>query len=203
MTKTIKMLALAAAATIAVPAMAQVGAVATVDLGKAVADVTALKTAQTQIQTQYKAQIDTFTQRRQAAATELQPLQTEIQSLQRAGNTPPATLQSKIQAFQTREAALQQQLAPLAQPFQRPLAFAQAQVEEKLDDAVKAAMNAKRVGIVVSPQAVMAVNPTNDLTADVTTQLNAMVRTVSTTPPANWQPGQPTAATAAAAPKGR
>ena len=159
MTKLLTSLALASAIAVAAPAAAQVQGVATVDLEAAVGGVAALKTAQQTIQTQYKTQIDAFTARRTAAAQELQPLQQEIETLRRTSNTPPATLQAKVSAFQSREAALQQQLAPLAAPFQRPLAFAQAQVQEKLEQAIKAAMTAKRVGIVVNPQAVLAIQP--------------------------------------------
>jgi hypothetical protein len=35
------------------------------------------------------------------------------------------------------------------------------------------------------------------MTNDIVAQLNTLVKTVSTTPPANWQPGQPTTPQAA------
>lgn len=192
-------LALAAAPVVAIsPATAQALGVGVVDLNAALSDSTALKTAESQIQAQYKTQIDAFNARRTAIAAQLEPMGREIQTLQANSATPPATLQSKVTAYRTREQTAQRELQPLAAPFQRPLAYAQEQAAAKLDQALRAAMTAKRIGVVVSPQAVIAIQPAANLTADVTTQLNALVRTVSITPPANWQPGQQTQSAAAA-----
>ncbi|HEX8447334.1 MAG TPA: OmpH family outer membrane protein [Sphingomonas sp.] len=195
----------------AAPASAQALGVASANLEAALGNAAALKTAETQIQTQYKAQIDAFNARRTAITAELTPMANEIQTLQNNPATAPATLQAKVTTYRTREAAAQRELQPLAAPFQRPLSYAQEQVASKLDAALRAAMVAKRVGIIVNPQAVVAIQPAADLTADVTTQLNALVKTVAITPPAGWQPGQgqqqgaaPAApATPAARPQGR
>ncbi|GGE72925.1 OmpH family outer membrane protein [Sphingomonas prati] len=206
--------ALAATPLIATQASAQGLGVASANLEGALGNSAALKAAETQIQTQYKTQIDAFNARRTAISTELEPMAREIQTLQANPATPPATLQAKVTAYRTREASAQRELAPLAAPFQRPLSYAQEQVATKLDQALRAAMVAKRIGIIVNPQAVVAIQPAADLTADVTTQLNALVKTVAITPPAGWQPGQsaqggaapaPAAAPAAAArrPQGR
>ncbi|PTQ11617.1 outer membrane chaperone Skp [Sphingomonas oleivorans] len=190
--------AVAAAAFVAIPAAAQ-AQVATADLGAAVEQSAAMKAAQTQIQTQYKAQIDAFNARQQALAAELQPLQREIQTLQANSATPPATLQQKVTAYRTREQAAQRELAGLAAPFGRPSAYAQEQVADKVEPAVRAAMAAKNVSLLVRPEAVLLALPAGDLTADIVSQLNAQVKTVSITPPANWQPGQAKAGAAPAA----
>lgn len=198
MTKLFSRIALAGALAIvplAAQAQAPVLGVGVADVDKAVSDVTALKTARTQLQAQYKTQIDAFTAKQQAAQAELQGLQNEINTLQRS-NAPAATVQAKVAAAQSRQTALQTELGSLSAPFSRQFAFTAAQVEEKLDAAVRGAMTARRVGLLVNPQAIAAVSPANDITADITTQLNATVRAVSITPPANWQPGQPTSATA-------
>jgi len=192
-------LAIAAAPLLSAPAAAQGLGVASANLEAALGNATALKTAETQIQTQYKTQIDAFNARRTAITAELSPMAAEIQTLQGNPATPPATLQAKVTAYRTREAAAQRELQPLAAPFQRPLSYAQEQVAGKLDAALRAAMVAKRIGIIINPQAVVAIQPAADLTADVTTQLNALVKTVAITPPANWQPGQQQGAPAPAA----
>ena len=66
------------------------------------------------------------------------------------------------------------------------------------------AVRAKNVSLLVSPQAVLFMQPTADITSAVTAELDKLVPTVSITPPANWQPGQQGqqqgAAPAAAAP---
>jgi Skp family chaperone for outer membrane proteins len=202
MTSTIKKTAvgLALASAIALgsaPALAQ--SVGVVDLNAALANATALRTAETQIQAQYKTQIDAFNARRNAIAAELEPVGREIQALQANPATPPATLQARVAAYRTREQNAQRELQPLAAPFQRPLAYAQEQAAARLDQALRAAMVAKRVSVVVNPQAVIAIQPGADITADVTAQLNTLVQTVSVTPPAGWQPGQQQNAAAPAA----
>jgi hypothetical protein len=44
--------------------------------------------------------------------------------------------------------------------------------------------------MLVRPDAVLFANPTADVTAAITTELDRLVPTVGITPPANWQPGQ-------------
>jgi Skp family chaperone for outer membrane proteins len=194
----LKSAAIFAALTTAVPALAQV---AVADLEGAVAQSAAFQAAEGQIKTMYKTQIDAFNARQQALATQLKPLQTEIETLQRNPATPQATLQAKANAFRTQQQNAQVELQRLATPFGRPTAYAQAQVSEKLSDAVKAAMTGKSVKVIVQPDSTIAFAPDANLTPDIVTQLNTLVKTVSITPPANWQPGQPT--TAAAASKSR
>jgi Skp family chaperone for outer membrane proteins len=197
--KTLLKAAVAVAALAAVPAAAQ-AQVAVADLAAAVDQAAAMKAAQTQIQTQYKTQIDAFNARQQALATELQPLQREIQTLQGNTATPPATLQQKVTAYRTREQTAQRELAGLASPFGRPSAYAQEQIADKIEPAVRAAMTAKRVTVLLRPEATLLALPAADITQDIVAQLNATVKTVSITPPAGWQPGQArTGAPAAAA----
>jgi len=187
-----KLTLIAAAALAASPlALSQASAqVATANLEAAVQQSAAMATARTQIQTTYKTQIDAATARQNALQAQLQPLAQEIQTLQTNPATPQATLQTKVAAFQQREQAAQRELQTLADPFQRPNAYAMEQVADKLDAAVRAAMTAKNVTMLVRPDAVMAALPAADITADVVAQLNNQVKTVSITPPAGWQPGQ-------------
>lgn len=186
-----------AAALTAAPAFAQV---AVADLEGAVVQSAAFQAAQKQIQATYKTQIDAFNARQTALANSLKPAQTELQNMQRNPATPPATFQAKVNAYQTQENNAKNELQRLAAPFARPTAYAQAQVSEKLNDAIKAAMTAKGIKVVISPDATLAVAPDANLTPEITNQLNNLVKTASITPPATWQPGQPT--TAAPAPTG-
>ena len=192
--------AIAAPLAIAAPAAAQV---AVADLNAAVDQSAAIKAAAATVQTQYKAQIDAFNARQQALQTQLAPLAQELQTLQANPATAPATLQTKAQAFQARRDAAQKELTGLSAPFQRPLAYAQEQVVDKLDAAVRAAMAAKNVTVLLRPDAVFTALPAGDLTGDIVAQLNNTVKTVSTTPPAGWQPGQQQQAAAAGAPAPR
>ena len=190
--------AVAATLFAAAPAMAQV---AVADLEAAVGQAAAYQAAQGQIKSVYQKQIDAFNARQQSLQTQLQPLQTEIENLQKNPATPKATLEAKYNAFRTQQQNGAQELQTLAAPFSRPNAYAQAQVAEKLSDAVKAAMNAKGIKIILNyqPQIVTYSTQDADLTPEIVNQLNTLVKTVSITPPASWQPGQPTTA----APAGR
>ncbi|HEX8485013.1 OmpH family outer membrane protein [Sphingomonas sp.] len=170
------------------------------DFAAAVRSSNAYQAAARAIQTQYKAQIDAYNARSQPLQAELQRSAQEIRTLQQA-NTPEATINPRIQAFQARQQAIQTELAPLAAPFERPLAYAEEQITAKLDQATRNAMTAKRVNILLRPEGVAFALPTSNITADIAQQLNALVPTVSTAVPANWQPGgQGGAAPAAAAP---
>jgi Skp family chaperone for outer membrane proteins len=169
-------------------ASAQSAAVA--DLQAAINQSAAMAAARTQIGTTYKAQIDAATARATALQTALQPLATELQTLQANPATPQATLQAKAQAFQQRRDAAQREVQTLSASFDRPTAYAQEQIVDKLDAAVKAAMQAKNVTVLLRPESILTIQPQADITADVVAQLNSQVKTVSITPPAGWQPGQ-------------
>ena len=193
-----------AAAPAAAPVASAPAYPAIADFGAAVRSSKAYQTAASQVQAQYKTQIDAYNAQSQPLQAELQRMADEIRALQQA-NTPEATLNQKVQAFQARQQAIQAQLAPAAAPFERPLAYAEEQITAKLDQATRNAMNAKRVNILLRPEAVAFAMPTSNITGDIVQQLNALVPTVSVAVPANWQPGgqqgtAPTSATPAARP---
>lgn len=182
----------AAAHAQAAAAPAAATGVAIVDLDAAVANSAAWQSARAQIETTYKAQITAAQTRQNALQAELNALRTEIETLQKNPATPKATLDAKITNFQNKGQAAQTELQRLALPFARPQAYAREQIEAKAEQALKAAMTAKRIGIALRPEATIAAS--SDITADMVTQLNALVPSVSITPPANWQPGQAAAA---------
>ncbi|MBD3762014.1 OmpH family outer membrane protein [Sphingomonadaceae bacterium G21617-S1] len=178
----------------AAPAAAATG-VAIVDLDAAIANSAAWQSARAQIETTYKVQITAAQTRQNALQAELNALRTEIETLQKNPATPKTTLDAKIATFQSKGQAAQAELQRLALPFARPQAYAREQIEAKAEQALKAAMTAKRIGIALRPEATIAAS--SDITADMVTQLNALVPSVSITPPANWQPGQAEQAAAA------
>ena len=200
-----KHLLLAAAVTLpalafSTGATAQVSGVAVADPEAAVANSKAWATARTQIQGTYKAQLDQANARRQAIATELQPLVTAYQRAASAPNASEAALRPQAQAIQTKEQAGNAELARLTQPAQRAQAYALEQISAKLPDAVNAAVRSKNVSLLLRPNAALFANPAADITASITAELDRTVPSVSTTPPANWQPGQQGQQAAATAP---
>ena len=180
----------APAAMTATAADAQVSGVAVADAQGAIANSKAWNAARAQIETTYKAQLDQAETRRQAVARELQPLVTAFQTAQRAPGATEATLRPQAQAIQTRENAANQELARLTQPAQRAQQYAIEQSQAKLSDAVTAAVRAKNVSLLLRPEAALFAQPTADITAAITTELDRLVPTVSTAVPANWQPNQ-------------
>ncbi|MBY9061719.1 OmpH family outer membrane protein [Sphingomonas yunnanensis] len=197
--------ALVAPAALSAPAAtAQVGGVAVADPEAAVANSKAWATARTQIQTQYKAQLDQANTRRQAIQTELQPLVAAYQKAAAAPGATEASLRTQAQAIQTREQTANAELQRLTAPASRAQSYAIEQISAKLQDAVGAAARAKNVSLLLRPNAALFANPTADITSAITAELDRTVPTVGITPPANWQPGQQdggaAAAPAAAAP---
>jgi Skp family chaperone for outer membrane proteins len=189
----------AAATTAAAPAFAQVNGVAVADPEAAVANSRAWTAARTQIQTTYKTQLDQAETRRQALANELRPLVQAYQTAAAAPNANQATLQSQAQAIQTREQAANQELGRLTEPAQRAQAYALEQISARLQEAVQGAVRARNVQLLVRPNAALFAQPTADVTAAITTELDRLVPTVGITPPAGWQPGQQRAQAAAGA----
>ncbi|MGK6324095.1 OmpH family outer membrane protein [Sphingomonas sp. DT-51] len=190
----------APAALSAPAATAQVGGVAIADPEAAVANSKAWATARTQIQTQYKAQLDQANTRRQAIQTELQPLVAAYQKAAAAPGASEASLRPQLQAIQTREQSANTELQRLTAPASRAQAYAIEQISAKLQDAIGAATRAKNVSLLLRPNAALFAQPTADITSAITAELDRAVPTVGITPPANWQPGQQDGGAAAAAP---
>ncbi|GAA3721594.1 hypothetical protein GCM10022268_32300 [Sphingomonas cynarae] len=189
---TIKTLLLAAA--LVAPALAATAAgaqtIAVANPEGAVANSKAWSAARAQIETTYKAQLDQANARREAVGRELQPLVTAFNTARAAPNANQAALQTQAQAIQTREQAAQAELSRLTAPAQRAQAYAIEQISGRLSDAVQAVVRARNVTMLVRPDAVLFANPTADVTAAITTELDRLVPSVGITPPANWQPGQ-------------
>ncbi|HWK34643.1 OmpH family outer membrane protein [Sphingomonas sp.] len=204
--KTFKMILLAAAAAIpgtvalVAPAQAQVAGIAVANPEGAVGRSKAWTAAQQQIQTTYKTQLDQAEARRKAIATELQPLYAAFETARNAPNANEAALRTQAQAIQTKETAGNQELGRLTAPAQRAQAYALEQIQAQLSAAVTAATTRKNVQLLLRPDAALFAQPTADITADITTELDRLVPSVSTTPPANWQPGGQEQGAAPAAP---
>jgi len=171
-----------------------VSTVAVADLDEAVAKSNAAVLANNQINITYKAQIDAAQAKANAYNTELAGLRTEIQNLQKASPPNQALLAQKVDAYQKRQQFAQTDVQNMSGQFQLATAYARSQIDAKLEAAVKAAMAKKGVKLLLKPEAlIIAADGGPDITMDVTTELNAVVTTVSTTPPPGW----PTAGAAA------
>ncbi len=193
--KTISKLLLAAAlvapaATVATSAQAQVNGVAVADPQGAIAGSRAWAAARQQIETTYKTQLDQAETRRTALTRELEPLVQAFQTARSQPNANQAALRTQAEQIESRQQAANQELQRLTQPAVRAQTYAVEQLQARLGEAVQNAVRAKNVSLLVSPQAVLFMQPTADITTAVTAELDKLVPTVSITPPANWQPGQ-------------
>lgn len=190
-----------AAVAITAPAAAQsAAAVGVADVQGAVQRSAAFVTATTQMRTTYAAQIAQFDARSKVLQTELNPLVTAFQTAQRAPNANQAALQTQATTIQNRQQAAQRELQTISLPIARAQAFVEEQITAKLDAAIKAAMTARGVQLVVAPQATVSYAPTVDITDAIVAELNKTVPTATIVPPANWQPGGQGGAAPAATP---
>ena len=187
MTKVIKIIAANALATAAFasgPGAAQVAGFATTSPEIVIARSSARNTAYQQIGTTYAAQIK-----------QIGTIRQEIQTLQKSMDTnndnqlSDAEVQAKpavVTQIQQKEQQVQQQAAPitLAQ------AYVLDQIAREYDAARLQVINAKKIQIMLAPDAIQYAPPAIDVTSDIVTALNARKPSATTAVPAGWQPSR-------------
>ena len=187
---------IALASVAAQPALAHEGG--TVVQGIAVANFEAIivnsnafKTAEQQRQTTYKAQLDQAKTRSDALNAQLKPLVDKFNADRQAANPNEAALQQQAQQIQQIQQNGQQELQQILAPVSLSRAYVSEQIEDKLNDAVKAAMNKKKISMLLNPEAIVAMNNgAYNLNQDILNELNTLVPSAQITPPAGWQPRQ-------------
>jgi len=178
------------------PAFAQAtGAVtpgiAIANLDAVIVNANAYKTAETQRQTTYKAQIDQATSRGNQLNAQLKPLGDKFNADRQGGKVNQAALEQQAGTIQQLQESGQAELQRILAPVQLSRAYVQEQIDDKLDQAVKNAMAKKKVSLLLSPQAVLAVNNNAyNLNQDILTELNTLLPSASIVPPAGWEPRQ-------------
>lgn len=188
---------LLAASAAPLPVLAQAAAsgpvvpgLAVANLDAVIANSNAFKTAQTQRPTTYKAQIDSAEARRKAITTQLTPLVDKFNK-DRQANAAQASLQQQAASIQQIQQSGEQELQRILQPVALSEAYVQEQVEDKLDQAVKNAMGTKKISLLLSPQAVLAVNNNAyNLNQDILNELNKLLPAATLVPPQGWEPRQ-------------
>jgi Skp family chaperone for outer membrane proteins len=159
------------------------------DLDSAIATSNAFRAAQQQRQAQYKPQVDQAEARRKAISAQLQPLVDKFNKDRAAPGANQAALQQQYQQIQQIQQAGEQELRQILQPVGYSEAYVQEQIGEKLDQAVKNAMAKKKISLLLSPQAVLALNNTAyNLNPDIVAELNTLIPSATIVPPAGWEP---------------
>lgn len=132
-----------------------------------------------------------------------QPLQTEAQSIEQAGaalrnqtgaarTTAEAALTTRVQQFQARQTAAQQEIARLEQNIQSTQANVMRQINERLNPIVTQVMTQRNANIALDVNATLARSNAVDVTDAVLAALNQQLTTVNVVPlPAPPQPAQP------------
>lgn len=174
----------------AAPAAAQARAVAVADVRASLARSNAFTVASQQIETTYKATIDQQQTRGQTLQAELNVLVARYN--EEAKKTPQnqAALQAAAKAVQDKRQAASVELNQIGAPVDLALAYVEDQISLRMNEAIKAAMTAKKVDLLLNPDAVLARENNVDITDAVVTELNRILPNVSITPPAGYQPGQ-------------
>ncbi len=163
--------------------------IAVVSLPAAVANANAFKVAEQQRPVTYKAQIDQANTRRDQLTAQLQPLYEKFRADQQA-NVAQATLQQQAGQIQQIEQAGQRELTQMVQPVALSRAYVQEQIEDKLDEAVKAAAAKKKISLILdaSSGAVTFADAKYNITQDVINEINTLLPSAQLVPPAGWLP---------------
>lgn len=159
------------------------------DLEAVVGNSNAYRTAQQQRPVTYKPQIDQAEARRKAIAAQLQPLADKFNKDRSAPNANQAALQQQVQQIQQIQQAGEQELRTILQPVGYSEAYVQEQISDKLDQAVKNAMAKRKISLLLSPQAVLAMNNGGyNLNQDIVNELNTLIPSATLVPPQGWEP---------------
>lgn len=192
------------AAAIPVGAAAQrvpAASVVVVDTQRIYRECNACRAAQAALQSQVTA----LQQRAQSLG---QPIQTELQSIEQAAaaarnqtgaarTTAEQQLQQRVTALRARETQANQELQQLEANVRSTQAHVLQQINTRMNPIISQVMQARGANLAVSTEATLAHAAGINVTADVLTQLNAQLPSVSVTPlpqaaaPAGQQPAQP------------
>jgi Skp family chaperone for outer membrane proteins len=186
--KNILAAAFLSAAAISVPASAQVAGIATADTAVAITRSKALGTAYQQIGTQYAA----VAQQLQAKRTEINNLNAQLDT-NKDKELTQAELDVAIKAknpLLTQLDAKQKELNTLQEPIFLAQLYAVEQIALKYDAAQQAVITAKKINVILAPDAFVWAPEAVDVTAAITAELDKVVPSVPITPPAGWRPSR-------------
>lgn len=181
----------AASTVVALPAAAQVNGIAVTDPAVAVAASQALQTAYNQIGTTYQAQrtqIETLQQQRTAVLRQFDT--NNDGQLSDQEQTAAQNDKAKVQQLQT----LEQQINQAQQPITAARVYVVEQLLMQYNAALQQVVSQNNIQLVLSPSSAVWLAPSADITQKITTALNQLVPTVSTSVPQGWQPQRQSAA---------
>ena len=182
-------LALGTLATTA-PATAQVqGNIATANVSRAIIGTTALQTAYNQIGTTYAPQIEQRQAKQQEVTTLLQPFDTNGNGQLDEAELPAVQSSTSFAQIQTLEA----EIGALTNQVNAARVYAVEQILTQYPAALTEVTTQQNIVVVFQPDTLQFAAQGADITAMVTTSLNAKVPSVGIVPPAEWRPARESA----------
>jgi Skp family chaperone for outer membrane proteins len=169
-------------------ASAQVSGIATADIARAIINAKALGAAYQQIGTTFSGNAGLI----QAKQKEMVALQKQLDTnkdneLNQAEMDAAAA--AKSPAF-VALGAKEEEINQLQAPAIRAQIYAIEMISAKYAAAQQQVITAKKISVILAPDAFLWAPPTVDITGDLTVAIDALVPSVATTPPANWQPSR-------------
>ena len=183
---------LLSATTLAMPAHAQVAGIATADTSVAIARSKALSQAYQQIGTQYAA----TAQQMQAKRKEINDINVQLDT-NKDKELTQVELDAAIKAknpLLTQIDTKQREINQLQDPIVKAQVFVVESIAMKYEAAQQAVITAKKINLILAPDAFVWAPPAVDVTTLITAELDKSTPTVGITPPANWRPSRQAAA---------
>lgn len=180
--------ALLSAAVVAAPAQAQVSGIATADTAVAIARSKALGTAYQQIGTQYTA----VAQQMQTKRQEINNLNAQLDT-NKDKELTQAELDVAIKAkspLLTQIDTKQKEINTLQDPIILAQLYAVEQIALKYEAAQQAVISAKKISVILAPDAFVWAPDSVDVTPAITAEIDKAVPSVAIAPPANWRPSR-------------
>lgn len=180
--------ALLSATAIAVPATAQVSGIATAETSVAIARSKALGTAYQQIGTQYAPVVQQMQTKRQ----EINSINVQLDT-NKDKELTQAELDAAINAKNPLLAQLdekQKEINTLQEPIILAQLYAVEQVAVKYEAAQQAVVAAKKISVILAPDAFVWAPEAVDVTSAITAELDKAIPAASITPPAGYRPSR-------------
>lgn len=180
--------ALLSATAIAVPATAQVSGIATAETAVAIARSKALGTAYQQIGAQYAAVVQQMQTKRQ----EINNINVQLDT-NKDKELTQAELDAAIKAknpLLTQLDEKQKEINTLQDPIILAQLYAVEQVALKYDAAQQAVIAAKKISVILAPDAFVWAPEAVDVTPAITAELDKAIPAASITPPAGYRPSR-------------
>ncbi|MCY1671262.1 OmpH family outer membrane protein [Novosphingobium sp. SL115] len=148
----------------------------------------AYQTAQQQRPVTYKPQIDQANARKGQIEAQLKPLIAKLEADSKVAAPNRAALQQQYEQIQQIEQAGQAEIQKILEPLNLSQQYVLEQIGDKLDAATQAAMDKKKVTLVLDSQSIIKAGQAYNLNQDILNELNVLIPSAQLVPPAGWMP---------------